>query len=134
MSKCIVRLQTADAACVIDHVAMSALRKAVGPNAFDEILEDSLFEITERLSRIERLSHQKKYAAVGAVAHDVVTVAGQIGLADVSRVAASLEYCCLDEDFVSARAVAERLVRIGGDSLIAAAEMSVDISLDADSG
>ncbi|MGB0505699.1 MAG: Hpt domain-containing protein [Pikeienuella sp.] len=133
MNKCIVRLQTADAACVIDHEAMSALRDAVGADAFDEILEDALFEITERLSRIERLAQQGKFAAVGAVAHDVVAVAGQIGMADVSRVAASLEYCCLDEDEISARAVSERLVRIGGDSLIAAAEVSVDLAISADS-
>lgn len=133
MNNGIVRLQTAEAACVIDHEAMTALRDAVGPDAFDEILEDAFFEITERLSRIERLTAQGKFSAVGVVAHDVVAVAGQVGLADVSRIAASLEYCCLDEDFISARAVSERLVRVGGDSLIAAAEISVDLTIGADS-
>ena len=66
--------------------------------------------------------------AMAPIAHDLVAVAGQIGMCGVSDIAASLETCCRDGATVSAQAIAHRLIRVGEASLVAAAELSVEVS------
>lgn len=131
MSMHVVRIRAAETEVLLDQDVMKSMRDAVGAAVFDEIFEDAVFEVTERLSRIETMTRADNYDGVARVAHDLVAVAGTIGLAGVSSIAANLEYACEDGDMVAARAIAGRLVRVGEDSLIAAAEMSVAIGAPA---
>lgn len=109
-----------------DERALGALRAAVGPAAFAELFDDCLFEVAERLGRLEDLVAAGDLPAARRLAHDLVSVAGHIGLAAVSAVAADLEACCIEADPVAARAVATRLARIGAESLAILADWRED--------
>lgn len=131
MSGWVLTMEINETCAKIDRAAMKALRDTVGQSVFDELIEDAIFEVTERIARIEQLNLTADIATMAPIAHDLVAVAGQVGMCGVSEIAAGLERCCLDEAQVSAQAIAQRLVRVGEASLVAAAEMSVDLSTQA---
>ena len=128
MSVQVVKMEFDDAEMALDHAVMEDLRTAVGQTAFDEIIGDAIFEVTERIARIEQLAEERNLAVMARVAHDLVAVAGQIGLSGVSVIAANLERCCASDEPVAAYAIARRLVRMGEASLIAAAKLSFDLA------
>jgi hypothetical protein len=131
MSAQVMFMEAGEGSVQLDRVAMKELRDTVGQAVFDELIEDAIFEVTERIARIEQLITSGDLIAMAPIAHDLVVVAGQVGMSGVSEIAASLERCCLDEATVSAQAIAHRLARVGEASLIAAAEMSVDLATTA---
>jgi hypothetical protein len=131
MSAQVMFMEAGEGSVQLDRVAMKELRDTVGQAVFDELIEDAIFEVTERIARIEQLITSGDLIAMAPIAHDLVAVAGQVGMSGVSEIAASLERCCLDEATVSAQAIAHRLARVGEASLVAAAEMSVDLATTA---
>ena len=131
MSAQVMFMEAGEGSVQLDRVAMKELRDTVGQAVFDEPIEDAIFEVTERIARIEQLITSGDLIAMAPIAHDLVAVAGQVGMSGVSEIAASLERCCLDEATVSAQAIAHRLARVGEASLVAAAEMSVDLATTA---
>ncbi len=131
MSAQVMFMEAGEGSVQLDRAAMKELRDTVGQAVFDELIEDAIFEVTERIARIEQLITSGDLIAMAPIAHDLVAVAGQVGMSGVSEIAASLERCCLDEATVSAQAIAHRLARVGEASLIAAAEMSVDLATTA---
>ncbi len=131
MSVQVMFMETGEGGVQLDRAAMKELRDTVGQAVFEELIEDAIFEVTERIARIEQLNSSGDLIAMAPIAHDLVAVAGQVGMSGVSEIAASLERCCLDEATVSAQAIAHRLVRVGEASLVAAAEMSVDLATTA---
>lgn len=128
MSSRVIIMESSETGAQLDREAMKDLREAVGQAVFDELIEDAIFEVTERIARIEQFGRTADLAAMAPIAHDLVAVAGQVGMSGISEIAAGLERCCLDGAEVSALAIAQRLVRVGEASLVAAAEMSVDLS------
>ena len=131
MSAQVMFMEAGEGSVQLDRVAMKELRDTVGQAVFDELIEDAIFEVTERIARIEQLITSGDLIAMAPIAHDLVAVAGQVGMSGVSEIAASLERCCLDEATVSVQAIAHRLARVGEASLVAAAEMSVDLATTA---
>ena len=131
MSGWVLTMKMSETGAQLDRSVMKDLRDAVGQTVFDELIEDAIFEITERIARIEQLSQSGDIAAISPIAHDLVAISGQVGMSGVSEIAAGLERCCLDGAQVSAQAIAQRLVRVGEASLVAAAEMSIDLSTHA---
>ena len=131
MSAQVMFMEAGEGCVQLDRAAMKELRDTVEQAVFDELIEDAIFEVTERIARIEQLITSGDLIARAPIAHDLVAVAGQVGMSGVSEIAASLERCCLDEATVSAQAIAHRLARVGEASLIAAAEMSVDLATTA---
>ena len=131
MSAQVMFMEAGEGSVQLDRAAMKELRDTVWQAVFDELIEDAIFEVTERIARIEQLITSGDLIAMAPIAHDLVAVAGQVGMSGVSEIAASLERCCLDEATVSAQAIAHRLARVGEASLVAAAEMSVDLATTA---
>lgn len=131
MSAQVMFMEAGEGSVQLDRAAMKELRDTVGQAVFDELIEDAIFEVTERIARIEQLITSGDLIAMAPIAHDLVAVTGQVGMSGVSEIAASLERCCLDEATVSAQAIAHRLARIGEASLVAAVEMSVDLATTA---
>ena len=131
MSAQVMFMEAGEGSVQLDRAAMKELRDTVGQAVFDELIEDAIFEVTERIARIEQLITSGDLIAMAPIAHDLVAVAGQVGMSGVSEIAASLERCCLDEATFSAQAIAHRLARVGEASLVAAAEMSVDLATTA---
>lgn len=124
----VMQMKITQSGAQLDREVMQNLRDAVGQAIFDELVEDAIFEITERIARIEHLTQTPDLAGVAAIAHDLVAISGQIGMCGVSEIAAGLERCCQDEAVISAQAIAQRLVRVGEASLVAAAEMSIELA------
>ena len=118
MSGWVLTMEMTEAGAQLDRVVMKDLRDAVGQAVFDELIEDAIFEITERIARIEHLSLSADITAIAPIAHDLVAIAGQVGMCGVSDIATGLERCCLDGAEVSAQAIAQRLVRVGDASLV----------------
>ncbi len=131
MSAQVMFMEAGEGSVQLDRAAMKELRDTVGQAVFDELIEDAIFEVTERIARIEQLITSGDLIAMAPIAHDLVAVAGQVEMSGVREIAASLERCCLDEATVSAQAIAHRLARVGEASLVAAAEMSVDLATTA---
>ena len=113
----------------LDLSALTRLRAAVGADLFDEVFEDAIFEVTERLARIEQTVLIGDLFSLGRLANDLAVLSGRIGMCGVADIASSLEGCCASEDHVAATAVSERLLRVGEESLVRAAEMSVEIGV-----
>lgn len=128
MSALVLDMGIGDPAEHLDRDVMKDLRDTVGRVVFNELIEDVIFEVTERIARIEQLNQSGDMAAMATIAHDLVAISGQVGMCGVSEIAAALERCCQDQALVSAQAIAQRLVRVGEASVVAAAEMSVDLS------
>ncbi|MGB1212956.1 MAG: hypothetical protein ACPG4X_06285 [Pikeienuella sp.] len=116
---------------MVDRNVMMALRRSVGSVAFDEMFEDALCDVTERLSAIERSMGAQDMKEVSAAAQALSVIAARIGLRSVSGVAVTLVDCCASGDVVAASAVAARLSRLGERCVLAAAELSVDIGASA---
>ena len=58
----------------------------------------------------------------GALALDMIEPARAVGLPKLAELCEALGRCCSGGDAIAARAVAERLLRVGEESLVAAAE------------
>ncbi|MGB0852333.1 MAG: hypothetical protein ACPGSI_03500 [Pikeienuella sp.] len=128
---CVVRINARVCETVVDRNVMMALRRSVGSVAFDEMFEDALCDVTERLSAIERSMGAQDMKEVSAAAQALSVIAARIGLRSVSGVAVTLVDCCASGDVVAASAVAARLSRLGERCVLAAAELSVDIGASA---
>ncbi|MEM8751611.1 MAG: hypothetical protein AAGF90_01405 [Pseudomonadota bacterium] len=111
---------------LLDRSVLRDLRSALGAHAFEEVFEDALFEVTERLARIERFVEQGALTQACHVARGLAALALQTGLTGAAEVADNLVRCCEAGDRVAAAAVARRLLRVGEDSLVKAAEMTLE--------
>ena len=91
MSAQVMFMEAGEGSVQLDRAAMKELRDTVGQAVFDELIEDAIFEVTERIARIEQLITSGDLIAMAPIAHDLVAVAGQVGMSGVSEIAASLE-------------------------------------------
>lgn len=126
---CVVRINARVCETVVDRNVMMALRRSVGSAAFDEMFEEALCDVTERLSSIERAMAAGDSDTASRVAQALSAVAARIGLRSVSVVAATLVECCQSGDAIAAGAVSARLSRLGERCVLTAAELSVDIGV-----
>jgi hypothetical protein len=127
----VVRMNARVSETVLDIEVMAALRRKVGGAAFDEIFEDALCDVTERLSVIERAMARGDQRGTSAEALALSAVATRLGLRSVGAVTKTLHTCCEAGNIVAAGAVAARLSRLGDRCVLAAAEMSVDLGATA---
>lgn len=121
-----VRRLTHQVEVLLDRAVLRELRDALGAQPFEEVFEDALFEVTERLARIERFVEQGALTQACHVARGLSALSLQTGLAGAAKVADNLVRCCEAGDRVAAAAVARRLLRVGEDSLVKAAEMTLE--------
>lgn len=128
---CVVRFPARVSETVLDMEIMAALRRKVGVIAFEQMFEDALCDVTERLSIIDRAMVQQDHQTASAEALALSAVASRFGLLSVGSVAKTLHTCCEGGDLIAAGAVAARLSRLGERCVLAAAEMSVDLGLSA---
>lgn len=127
----VVRMSARVSEAVLDIEVMAALRRKVGGRAFDEMFEDALCDVTERLSLIERAMERDDRQTASGEALALSAIARRIGLMSVAAVAETLHKSCETGDFVAAGAIAARLSRLGERCVLAAAEMSVDLGVTA---
>ncbi|MCL5776030.1 Hpt domain-containing protein [Limibaculum sp. FT325] len=82
---------------LVDAGYLDRLELAIGGEVLAELLSDGAIELADRLGRLEHVAREGDRPAVAALAHDIVAVAGHMGLGALS--AAAVELCrALRED------------------------------------
>ncbi len=109
---------------LVDVESIRVLRQSLGHDKCEEILEDSFFQIADRLSRLEKALKIEDLPEIYRFCLGLVGTAEQIGMVGVSYVARDLMNCVKIGNLTAIHAVAARLIRIGEDSLFSAPEMT----------
>lgn len=109
---------------LLDFAVIDDLRARLGVFGFDELYEDAVFEITERLAAIETAMRRRAFARVGSLAEKLGADAMSIGFARCAAIARDLAQAVAADDVRSATALAERLISVGEDSLISVASLT----------
>lgn len=75
---------------VLDAAYLARLSAHMGQTVLDELLADGLIELTDRVARVADLSGAGDTAGLQRIAHDLVGMAGHLGLNRLSAAAAEL--------------------------------------------
>lgn len=102
---------------VIDTARLDALCRRLGRIATESFVIERVEQITDRLADIDRQHRGDMSPEVGILARQVAVIAGEIGLVSLARVAADLAVTAGTDNRPAYRAVWDRLVRIGDESL-----------------
>ena len=103
---------------LLDHALMDDLRRRLGAYAFEELYEDAVFEITERLAAIEAAMKRRAHARVATLAEKLSADAKSIGFARCAAIAQLLSKRISMGNIGEAPRLADRLISVGEDSLI----------------
>jgi hypothetical protein len=75
---------------VLDAAYLARLSGHLGQTVLDELLADGLIELTDRVNRAAELSRAGDTAALRRLGHDLVGMAGHLGLSRLSTAAVEL--------------------------------------------
>ena len=104
--------------------AIKTLQASLGQETGRDVVERAVFEISDRLCRLELALRNNEMAAVGKIAASLVCMSSQIGLLVFADVAMGLSKSVTAGNTVPAAALAERLLRLGESSLFCAVELA----------
>lgn len=113
----ILPLPSAADDALIDLRVIAELRSVVGDRVCRELLADTVLETAERLARLEAALAARDLTAVGALAHELVSMPGQVGMSRLSAVSQNLSDCVSTSEWATIRAVAGRVLRVGQETL-----------------
>ncbi|WP_424933962.1 hypothetical protein [Amaricoccus macauensis] len=102
----------------IDTSRILVLRQSVGDERCREIIEEVVYHLSERLTKLETALHEWDGAEMRALASRLASLSEQVGLADFARVSRDLCQCIDAEDPIATGAVAARLLRLGDESIL----------------
>lgn len=106
-----------DDAAVFDRGYLVRLGSHVGEEALRELIADGLFELSDRLRRVEEAAASGDIPQIRALAHDIASVAGHLGLSQLSRLAVDLNRAAHNQPRGDARAIAAPIGRAGPPAL-----------------
>ena len=121
----VIRITAQDTA-LVDTSAVNGLQQSLGTLRCQEMVEDTIYQITERLSKLERAVREDEYEAAGVAVDVLVELTAKIGLGRMSVVASDLSHLLTNRETVAISAVTARLVRLGEDSLFTLVRMTGD--------
>ncbi len=101
----------------LDTTRIMVLRQSLGDQRCREVVEEVVFHLTDRLSRLQEALEEGKTVEVQVLASRLAGLSEQVGLADFARVARDLGACLGAGDATAVAAVGARLLRLGADSL-----------------
>ena len=94
-----------------DHLAR--LESHLGSEALAELVADGLIELTDRLKRLDELKVTGDLDAIAQLGHDLVGMAGNLGLARLSAAAGEMNRLARDRDKSAALVQAGAVRRLG---------------------
>ena len=97
----------------LDTGYLDRLESHLKPAALAELMADGLIELTDRLKRLDELERSPDLDALARMGHDLVGMAGNLGLARLSAAAAEMNRAARDGSVPAARAEAVRVRRLG---------------------
>jgi len=101
---------------------MLILQSQLGSEKSQEILENAIVEVANKMGQVERALMLGDMELIGKTAKMLDALACDLGFLEMSRVASDLQACAANDDKVSLHAVAERMLRLGDASLTALIE------------
>jgi hypothetical protein len=124
MTDAIRRLQIAETA-KIDTGALILLQQSLGVRGSEDVIERAVICVAENMGVVEQALITGDLPGMEAAAHNLVEVGEQMGFNLLATVARDLTFCTGRQDTAAQHAVAERLMRVGDASLVAAIEGAV---------
>jgi PAS domain S-box-containing protein len=103
----------------LDPARLSALEDLLPPEGVREFIGMFLAHTEERLGRIAGAAASGDFATVAREAHTIVSTAGNVGAAQLSAIARSLEDACRAEDQAAVAALGAELGRASADASVA---------------
>lgn len=104
--------------------AMEILLQNLGPKVSRDVIERAVYEISERLCKLQEELLEGEVQHVRTIALRLVAISRQIGLVGFSDVANDLVQCIDARDTVATQAVAARLIRLGESSMFQAVQFA----------
>ena len=117
---------TAQESALVDTSAVFGLQQSLGTPRCQELVEDAIYQITERLAVLERAVRQDDLEIALDAARTLIGLSVRIGLIRMSVVASDLCEVIADRDRPAVAAVTARLVRLGEDSLFTLVRLGGD--------
>ncbi|WP_316013769.1 hypothetical protein [Roseobacter sp. HKCCA0434] len=102
---------------LVDTSAVARLEQRVGTRRCQELVEETIYEITDKLAKMERAVKAERFDDARDLARGLIGACTRIGLIRMSLVATDLTEVIALDDRPAIGAIAARLVRLGEDSL-----------------
>ena len=125
MSDRVIRIAAQESA-LVDTSAVVGLQQSLGTLRCQEMVEDAIYQITERLAKLERAEREQDYETASQIAHVLVELTNRIGLPRMSVVATDLADVLWLGDTIAISAICARLIRLGEDSLFTLVRLGGD--------
>jgi PAS domain S-box-containing protein len=104
---------------VFDESCVEGYAKVLPPEEFTALVEEWLAGTTDRLQRITALAEAGDLDALGQVAHDLVSTAGNFGLGLASSLARQLATACRASDAAAARKLPAEIIEAAAPAVTA---------------
>lgn len=104
--------------------AIQVLQQSLGKESSRDVVERAVYEISDRLCRLELALYQGELETVAKLAAGLVGMSTQIGLPVFAEVARCLALAIQERNLVDAAALSGRLLRLGESSLFCVVEMA----------
>lgn len=100
------------------------LQENLGPQASRDVIERAVFEVSDRLCKLELALFGRDFDRVQTLAVGLIAISSQIGLVEFADVASDLVFCIDCGELTSTHAVAARLLRLGESSMFQAVQFA----------
>ena len=104
--------------------AIQMLQEALGAETSRDVVELAVFEVSDRLCRLELAFYEGDLIEMRKIAQGLVGISSQIGLQSFSNTARNLADEIERSNFVNVAAITGRLLRLGERSLFCAVELA----------
>ncbi|MDE1145420.1 MAG: response regulator [Azospirillaceae bacterium] len=105
---------------------LAGLAAVVPPDDFRALVQGFVDHGIARIHRIDALATVGDLETLRAEAHDLISTAGNVGLAGMQALGRRLQDACVDGDLALVRTVADRIHRVGPPAWTALAERFID--------
>ena len=106
----------------VDFEIVGALKASVGAQRYQEIVEDVVFSLTEKITTLMNNARAREFKLAERQAAKIGVIARQIGLKGVASVAAAAQDCAARDEYTALSSVSVRLARITEHSLFTVIE------------
>ena len=101
----------------LDTGYLARLGGHFGAGALAELMADGLIELTDRLARLDELAATGDLDGIARLGHDLVGMAGHLGLTRLSAAAAGMNRAARDGEAGQAPAIVAGIRLVGADSI-----------------
>lgn len=101
----------------VDFAVIKALQKSVGSKRYQEIAENVMLSLSEKITKFDRFVASNDQKAIVRLGQEISAIAGQIGLNGVVDVAGAAINASARSDITALSALNARLMRITEGSL-----------------